>query len=106
MKKLAGIFVLLLATLAIAQEKSVLTVKDSSVATGVVIVDAQYSGKAVELQCNQGSAACAPLKKGNYVMVMLPKNHGMYDCQNVDIYPESADPETTEKLGEYCLNTR
>lgn len=106
MKKLAGIFVLLLVALAIAQEKSILTVKDSSVATGVVIVEAQYSGKAVELQCNQGSAACVPLKKGSYVIVKLPKNHGMYDCQNVDIYPESSDPENTEKLGEYCLNPK
>jgi hypothetical protein len=37
-------------------------------------------------------------------MVRLPKNRGMYDCQNVDLYPRTADPENEEKLGEYCLN--
>jgi hypothetical protein len=106
MKKAVGIMMLLLAAFAIAQEKSVLTVKDSTVATGVVLVEGQSAGKSIELQCNQGSAECVPLKKGNYVMMMLPKNHGMYDCQNVDIYPESADPENTDKLGEYCLNIK
>jgi hypothetical protein len=37
-------------------------------------------------------------------MVTLPKNWGMYDCQNVDLYPTSADPATDQKIGEYCLN--
>jgi hypothetical protein len=106
MKRAVAIVVLLVAAFALAQEKSVLTVKDSSVATGVVLVEAQSAGKAVELQCNQGSAECTQLKKGNYVMITLPKNHGMYDCQNVDIYPETADPENTEKLGEYCFTTK
>jgi hypothetical protein len=106
MKKAVAGLMLLLVAFALAQEKSILTVKDSWVATGVVIVEAQSAGKTVELQCNQGSAQCVQLKKGNYVMLMLPKNYGMYDCQNVDIYPESADPENTEKLGEYCLNTK
>ena len=106
MKKAVAGLVLLVAAFAIAQEKSVVTVKDSFVATGVVMIEAQSAGKTLELQCNQGSAECVQLKKGAYVMLMLPKNHGMYDCQNVDIYPEAADPENTEKLGEYCLNVK
>lgn len=37
-------------------------------------------------------------------MVQLPKNRGMYDCQNVEMYrgdPEK--PEAAEKVGAYCL---
>jgi hypothetical protein len=44
------------------------------------------------------------VKPGEYQMVRLPKNHGMYDCQNVDLYLQTADTETDDKLGEYCLN--
>ena len=36
-------------------------------------------------------------------MVRLPKNRGLYDCQNVDIYPTSANPDVDQKIGEYCL---
>jgi len=36
-------------------------------------------------------------------MVRLPKNRGSYVCTNVDLYPEGADPATSEKIGEYCL---
>jgi len=27
------------------------------------------------------------LKTGKYVMAQLPKNRGLYDCQNVDLFP-------------------
>jgi hypothetical protein len=33
----------------------------------------------------------------------LPKNHGVYDCQNVDLFDRDADPETADKVGEFCL---
>ena len=47
---------------------------------------------------------CKLLEAGTYVMVRLPKNWGVYDCANVDIYTTPADPAATgEKLGEYCL---
>ncbi len=37
-------------------------------------------------------------------MVELPKNFGMYECQDVEVYPESAVTEDKDqKLGEYCL---
>jgi hypothetical protein len=36
-------------------------------------------------------------------MVRLPKNWGMYDCANVDLYRKSGDLEAGDKLGEYCL---
>jgi hypothetical protein len=37
-------------------------------------------------------------------MVELPKNHGLYDCQNVDVYPDKAQETTTaQRIGEYCI---
>ena len=40
---------------------------------------------------------CTIPEPGTYVMVRLPKNYGMYDCANVDLYPPSADPETSKR---------
>ena len=106
MKRAIAIFVLLVGALLLAQEKSVITVKEVSVATGVVIVDAQLGSKGVELQCNQGAPSCTMLKRGAYVMVQLPKNHGMYDCRDVRVYAEAANPETDQMVGEYCLSEK
>jgi len=37
-------------------------------------------------------------------MVELPKNNGLYDCKNVEIYRGDQDkPESAEKIGAYCL---
>jgi hypothetical protein len=91
---------------ALAQEKSQITVKTSAVNNGVVIVTAQTGKTSFELQCNKDISGCRALEPGDYLMVRLPKNRGVYDCANVDIYPksaDSADPEVTEKLGEYCV---
>ena len=103
MRKIILLVIIVMAVTAQAQEKTLLVVKDTSTANGVVIVTAETSGKSVELQCNQSSSGCNPLKSSRYLMVVLPKNHGMYDCKNVDVYRESANPDTDEKLGEYCL---
>ncbi|MBZ5704305.1 MAG: hypothetical protein LAN63_03060 [Acidobacteriia bacterium] len=104
MKGSIVLLVLLAAAAALlAQEKSQITVTESTVTTGVVIVSAHAAGKPVELQCNQSMSGCTILKAGEYWMVRLPKNHGIYDCANVDLFPKSADPETSEKIGEYCL---
>lgn len=105
-RSLVLLVVLAAAAALLAQEKSQITVKESTVTTGVVIVSANAAGKSVELQCNQSMSGCTALKPGEYWMVRLPKNHGVYDCANVDLYPKSADPETSEKLGEYCLITK
>jgi hypothetical protein len=85
-----------------ADEKSPVVVKGSSVTTGVVIVDVQFKGKTAELQCNEGGPSCNKLKPGDYVMVQLPKNHGMYDCANVEVYSPAAS-DNDEKIGAYCL---
>ena len=103
MKKVILLVLLVMAVAVLAQDKATLTVKDSSTYTGVVIVNAETGGKVVELQCNQNASACTTLKPGKYTMVVLPKNWGMYDCKNVDVYQETANPDTDQKLGEYCL---
>jgi len=71
---------------------------------GVVIRDVLNAGKAYELQCNQAEPGCTTLKNGKYQMVELPKNFGMYECRDVEIYPESeVTSDKDKKLGEYCL---
>ena len=92
-----------------AQEESLITVRGSELNNGVVILDVLKASKACQLQCNQGAPGCTNLKNGNYLMVELPKNFGMYECRDVEVYPQSAvTPDTTppdkdKKLGEYCL---
>ncbi len=89
---------------AFAQERTTVKVTGSEVVTGVVVVDILKDGKPLKLQCNHGAANCKPLKSGGYVMVELPKNYGMYDCKNVEIYREDkGKPEGAELLGNYCL---
>lgn len=101
--------VLLATTGSAAQEQATVVVKGSEVVTGVVILNVAQpnvpeSGKAsFELHCNKGATACKAPEPGTYLMVRLPKNWGMYDYANVDLYPASSDPATTQKIGEYCL---
>jgi hypothetical protein len=97
------LFVLFAAVELVAQDKFQITVKSSEVNNGVVIVRAQEGKKGVELQCNKDTWGCKIPESGGYLMVRLPKNHGIYDCQNVDIYPQSADSDNSQKIGEYCL---
>lgn len=106
MRKAIVLFLMLAAGILAAQQKSTIVVKDSGTYTGVVVVTATSAGKTIELQCNQTSSSCTLLKSGTYVMVTLPKNHGMYDCQNVDIYADSTEPESGQKIGQYCLTQK
>jgi hypothetical protein len=89
-----------------AQEKSSITVKGSELNNGVVIVDVLKAGKEFELQCNQGAPSCTPLKSGKYQMIELPSNSGMYDCKDVQVFADPANPDTDQKLGEYCLTAK
>lgn len=92
-----------------AQDKSTVTVKSTEAVSGVVIVNAvqpatsEQAKASFELHCNKGASGCKALEPGTYLMVRLPKNWGMYDCTDVDLYPASADPATAQKIGEYCL---
>ena len=109
MKKAVIFCALAMAIQLIAQEKSTITVKRADLANGVVIVSAvqesneQQAKGSFELHCNKGASGCKAPEPGNYVMVRLPKNWGMYDCANVDLYPAEANPATDQKIGEYCI---
>lgn len=106
MKKAIVLFLLMSVIVVLAQEPSAINVKESFTSTGVVVVSADMSGKTVELQCNVASPSCTVLKPGKYQMVQLPKNHGMYDCQNADVFDAAANPEIDQRLGEYCLTVK
>ena len=92
-----------------AQEKSNITVRGSELNNSVVIMDVLKASKIYQLQCNQGAPGCTSLQNGNYLMVELPKNFGMYECRDVEVYPQAAAtadtamPDKDKKLGEYCL---
>jgi len=101
---LLALFLLLGTVPVSAQESSQITVTGSELNNGVVILDVLKASKAYQLQCNQGAPGRATLKNGNYQMVELPNNFGMYECRDVEIYPESAvTSDKDKKLGEYCL---
>jgi hypothetical protein len=100
------LFLLLLfgAVETLAQEKSYILVRGSDLNSGVVMVDIVNTGKAYQLQCNLGAPGCAVLKNGKYQMVELPNNFGIYECKDVEVYPEDAiNSDKDKKLGEYCL---
>lgn len=99
--------ILLVSASVMAQEASVITVKGSEVSNGVVIVDVIKGGKGYDLQCNQGAPSCSQLKAGKYQMVELPSNSGMYDCRDVQVFPNAEGASEREnKLGEYCLTDK
>jgi hypothetical protein len=104
MKKLALLFTLLIAVQLWAVDKTQITVKETSISGDVLLVSIQESGKSFELQCTKGAPDCKTPPAGTYWMVRLPKNHGYYDCANVDLYVQSANPEEGGKLfAEYCI---
>jgi hypothetical protein len=97
----------LVAAQASAQEKSYVTVRSNGLNNGVVTVDILRDGKTYRLVCNEGMVGCNSLKVGKYQIVELPKNLGMYECKNVEVYPElPTNPEKDARLGEYCLEER
>jgi len=107
MRQLALLITLLIAVQLLAIEKSTITVKETTVSGDVVLVTIQESGKSFELQCTKGAPNCATPKPGSYWMVRLPKNHGYYDCANVDLYAQSADPESGGTIfAEYCISEK
>jgi hypothetical protein len=107
MKKAILLFLLFWAIQLFAVEKSLVSVKNSTVSSDVVIVTITESGKTYELQCTKTAPFCQSPAAGTYWMVRLPKNHGVYDCDNVDLYLQSADPENGGKaLGEYCISVK
>ena len=86
----------------LAQEKSHITVEGKKLNNGVVLGDILKAGKTYALQCNQRAPGCSALNNGQYQMVELPANFGMYECKNVEVYADD-DHSRQKKLGEYCL---
>ena len=107
MKKAIILLVLLAATTVIAQDKSTVSLKSSEVNNGLIILTVQQAEPVQQgetsfvLQCSKAQAGCAIPPPGNYLMVRLPKNWGMYDGANVDLYPASGDLQTSHKIGEW-----
>ena len=88
-------------------QASPITVKSRQTYKGLVVLNILKAGKAFELSCNEGLARCNSVQPGKYVMVQLPKNRGMYECDNVELYPEGTEEPTPEKrLGSYCMNEK
>ncbi len=84
-------------------EVTTITVRSSEVNNGVVILAAREGKNSFELQCNQNLPGCTVPEPGNYSMVRLPKNYGVYDCANVDLYQTTNDSKVGDKVGQYCL---
>jgi hypothetical protein len=112
MKKALILLVLAVGVQAVAQDKSTITVRSSETSGGVVTVTAiqpavdDQAKLSLELHCNKGASSCKAPESGSYIMVRLPKNWGMYDCANVDLYAATADPAKDQKIGEYCLDQK
>jgi len=80
-----------------------ITVRSSSIQNRTVIVDARHEGKSFELECQQQRDDCKLLPSGHYTMERL-RGSGVYmDCENANVYAESAVGKDEKKLGEYCL---
>lgn len=109
MKRATILLVLAACIQVMAQDRSTITVKKSETSRETVIVTALPEGAgnstkaSFELNCNKDASSCKAPQPGTYIMVTLPKNWGMYDCTNVDLYAATADPDKDQKIGEYCL---
>ncbi len=112
MKKAILLLVFFVGVQLVAQDKATITVKSTQVTNGVIVITAIQPATSdqpkltLELHCNKEASSCKAPAAGDYLMVRLPKNWGMYDCDNADLYPSSADPDTAQKIGEYCLTQK
>ena len=111
MRKAATLFgvvlIVLLVPLALSAQEQLesqkITVKGREVNNGVVMLAVQEGKNSFDLRCNKDLSGCTILEPGEYMMVRLPKNRGLYDCANAEVYRTSADSEVGDRLGQYCL---
>ena len=87
-------------------KREMITVKSAGSSAGVIILIGRGEKTAIELQCTKTVVGCASLKPGEYLMLRLPKNRGVYDCMNVRVYDKGADPDDAEQLGAYCVTDK
>jgi hypothetical protein len=70
----------------------------------IVLVEADLTGRSVDLTCFESHADCKELAPGDYELARLIAGEGSYnDCQNVDVYRIGADRLKEKPLGRYCL---
>jgi hypothetical protein len=79
-------------------------VKGGSVQQTVVLVDAELSGKPVQLECFVSDSDCKIPGRGAYVLIKMPTGKGPYmDCPNVSLYKKGGATAPTGKVADYCL---
>jgi spore coat protein U-like protein len=100
---LSVVFIFNFAVQLLAQTSSPITVTRSNTLKDVTVVSAQEGNAQIKLQCNNNMPFCLPLPAGEYVIVRLPKNRGFYDCVDVRVYRTSADVDSGNNIGEYCI---
>ena len=79
-------------------ESQKITVKGKEVNNGVVILAVQEGKNSFDLRCNKDISGCTVLEPGEYMMVRLPKNRGLYDCANAEVYRKPANPKSETSL--------
>ncbi len=104
---LGVLLILLFVPLALSAQEQLesqrITVKGKELNNGVVILVVQEGRNSFDLRCNKDVSGCTILDPGEYTMVRLPKNRGLYDCANAEVYRKTVDSEVGHKLGQYCL---
>jgi len=108
MKRVILVLVILLAVIGLSAQQGPrqVTVKRTETNSGVLIVKVEDGKHVLELQCNKGMPDCTNLRPGTYQMVNLPKNHGLYDCMNVEMYAEQDTEAKGRLMGAYCLTQK
>ena len=108
MKRVILVLVILLAVVSLVAQQTPrpVMVKSSETSSGVLIVKVEDGRHTLELQCNKGMPDCTTLRPGPYQMVDLPKNHGLYDCMNVEMYGEQDTEAKGRLMGAYCLTQK
>jgi hypothetical protein len=77
-REVVCLVLLALATSVLAQQEQGITVKNSEVNNGVVIVTAQQGQSFLDLRCNKDLAYCKIPEPGNYLMVRVRNNWWLY----------------------------
>lgn len=106
MKYTVFFFLVLIPATLMAQDEvksSKVTVKSIEDNKDVVVLTVQEGKATFDLQCNKTMPSCANPGKGDFLMVRLPKNHGAYDCDNADLFKAGANPETDDRIGQFCI---
>ena len=108
MKKVLALtlFLLIATAESLSQDGVQITVKQSVLINGIIVITVLEGRTPLELQCNEGMGGCKALEPGTYIVVRLPRNRGFYDCANAEVYRKSADIPSGEKVGAYCINER